>query len=249
MTDDTKQPTSTEKIEKLSTVMERLLNERKTKMREADDARAILQDAATVFDHEAAARLSAQARVADLVNGTSAADGIEAEFEQKRLTTEKANAALGQRQARAGKQLEDASRLVQALTTQAVEIDSAIRSELAAASCELEADAEQALAELAAKFLKAYVNYKATVWLRFTERPGEGRKQFVFPDQYEVTLSVPPSVVGELPGGHHQGFGEAIIYAGFEVRRFINDRVREIMGEQSGGLYPRIGAGLNIEEG
>lgn len=246
MTDDTKQLTS---IEKLSALLEKLLDERKRKLCAVDEARAILrEEPPTAFDHEAAARAVAQARVADLMNGGSSADAIAEEFEQTRLATDKATAAHEQRQAKARKQFEDASRLVQALTTQAQEIDAAIRREFASASQEWEMDAEQVLAESAAKFVMDYINAQATACIRFAESPGAGRKQFSFPSQRDMTLSVPESVWSVLPTGLKRGaIGSSVVYDRYEVERLVNARVTQIMGEQSSGLYPRIAASLRTD--
>lgn len=248
MTDDTKQPTS---IEKLSALMEKLLDERTIKLCAVDEARTILrEEPPTAFDSETAARAIAQARVADLMNDGSSADAIAEEFEKTRLATDKATILYEQRQVKARKQFEDASRLVQALTTQAEEIDAAIRREFAAASQEWEADAEQVLAESAAKFVTDYINAQAMACIRFTEIPGAGRKQFAFPGQMDMTLSIPESVLSVLPTGHKQGaIRSSVVYDRYEVERLVNARVIQIMGEQSSWLYPKIGAGLKIETG
>lgn len=232
-------------LEKMTSVLSKVMGQREESQRAVRAATAILrEEPPPAFDHEAAGRAVAQARVDDLVMGGSTADAVGADVEKQRAATVAAITKHERRITVAQQQLDQATSFLQALTAQAREIDTAIRREFASASQEWEADAEAAMGRSAVKFLMDYVNYKAVTWLRFTERPGDARKQFSWPDQYEVTLSVPPSIIHMLPDGYHHGPGEAIVYRKYEVAQLINERVNEIMGANSEGIYPKIAASL-----
>jgi hypothetical protein len=236
-------------IEKFSCLLETLMKERAARLREVGNAQAILHKAPPVeFDHEAAARAVAQARVVDLMNGSASADKIAAEFEQQRLQADNAAAAHDREQTEARKVLADSNRLVQALTIQAAEIDSAIRRELAAAAVVAEADALQRLTDSAAAFFNAYVDYKALNCIEHAETRGDGRHQFLFPKlNTDVHLSAPPAVLVALPKGCARGYGEEVVYSRYDMQRLIDARVIELMGDQSGGLYPRVGSWLTAQ--
>lgn len=232
-------------IEKLAGLLATVVDSLKKSKADAAAAQAILsEENPPAFDDEAAARSVAQARVADLMNGTTTADALDAEQDRKRIEAEKAAAAHVQRQETARKQLADANRLAAALVVQAQEIDSQIRREFASDSAEWEASAEKALALASTRWLEAYVAHKAAGWLRHAEQHGEGRRQFYMPDQFEIVLSVPAPVAEAMPAGYHLGLGEAIVYSRQEMMALIRERFIKVMSTRSGGLYPRVAANL-----
>lgn len=237
-------------LEALAATLEILVKSRKEKQLEAQSAQAVLNEPGPApFDHEALGRAVAQAQVADLLNGTSTAASIAADGERERAAADRAADRHKTRQASASKQLGDSSRVVAALTSQAEEMDLALRREFAASSVGWAADAETNLAEAASRFVERYIDYKAMMWLRGIEGHGDGRKQFYLPEQYEFTLSAPDPILEALPSGHHKGLGEAIVYKGYTMTSHINERFRQIMGDRTNGLYPAIGAGLNMDPG
>lgn len=243
MTDDKKSP-----IEKLSVVLEKLMDERLQQRRAVEAAQAVLSETPPApFDHEAAAQALARAQVADVMSGKSTAEAVAAETERQRKAAEKTFAAHEQRHAKARQQFDDASRLVQALTVQALEVDSAIRREIVAWAAEREEAAAQTLAESAARFMGDYFAYKALTWMRDAENRGERGKQFDFKDENDTSIAVPEAARGLLPGDFHSGTGETIIYRRYELQRLISDRVHGILASQSHGLYPQISASLSVD--
>lgn len=236
-------------IEKLTGVLEKLMGERLKQRRAAQDAQAVLRETPpAAFDHEAGARDVAEAQVADVVSGGSSAEAVAAETERQRKAAEKTLAAHEQRQAKARQQFDDAGRLVQALTAQALEIDSAIRREIVAWAAEREEEAARTLAKSAAEFMGTYLDYKALTWLRAAENRGERGRPFEHRYEDETLIAVPEAAQGLLPGSFHYGSGETVIYSRNEFQRLISDRVHGILASQSHGLYPQLAASLSGDE-
>lgn len=236
-------------LESLTAMLDILMDSRKRAQEEAQTAKAVLQEPPpAAFDHEAAGRAIAQARVADLMGGTNTADMTEKERVRERVLADKAAAEHEQRQADARKRLDDSNRLVQALTAQALEVDAAIRREFVADGVELASTARQALEDAAVSYLNAYIAFKAATWIGYVGLGGDGRKQFYFPDdQHETTLSAPKEIIEALPDGWKVGLGEAVIYSRQEMMGRIKQRVHEMMAARSGGRYPQIAADLPVQ--
>lgn len=218
-----------------------------TAERERRDAAAILAEAAPAgFGHAAAGRAVAEARVSDLLNGGSTAEGVQQRLDRERSEAESAAAAFARRQAAARGQAERAGPMLEALRAQALELDRAVRHELARMGGEMEAAAAQALADAVAVYSAAMVEYRAIRWLQQAEVVAERGRQFTTLDESNLELSVPDEIRDSLPAGWlSTGTRNLVRYDRFDLAGVVGERRRALMEAATGGVYPKAGAGLH----
>lgn len=213
-------------------------------LRAADD---VLAEAAPAgFDHVAAARMVAEARVVDLLQGGSTVDGVQDRLDRERVAAEAASAAHAKRQTDAMGQVERAGQMVAVLRAQAQELDRAVRRELAKLGGEMEAAAAQALADAVAEYSRALVEFRAIVWLQHAETVGDGARQFTALSETDLALIVPTELHEGLPAGWEATSTRNMVRRDrYDLAGAVGERRREIMEEVTGGIYPRAGAGLH----
>lgn len=227
----------------LSTVME----ERCKNLSTANAATEILrQPPPSRFDEEASGRAVAQARVHDLVAGASTAEGVAAGFDKQRIATEEAIATHERRQAEARQQLATANSFLKALTSQALELDKAVRTAIAALAVDKADEAGEAFSKSVICYMEEFINFRALRWLRTVQGFGDKLKQFSpAEDEMDLRLAVPKEFLDLLPEGwaHSEIPGE-VTYKRYEVRQMVQKRGIEIMEKNSNGLFPNVGADL-----
>lgn len=214
--------------------------------REQRDAAAILAEAAPAgFDFAGAGRTIAEARVADLLQGSSTAEGVQQRLDHEKAAAESAAAAYAKRQADARGQAERAGPMVAALRAQALELDRAVRHELVRLGREMEDGATQALNAAIECYITAYVSFRAAIWLQHVGEPGERGRQFSFPREDDIKLVVPDACRSDVPEGWQQSADSGTVtWDRYGIARRVNERVTEVMFENTAGLYPKAGADL-----
>jgi hypothetical protein len=218
-----------------------------TAEREQREAAGVLAEAAPAgFDHAAAGSSIAQARVADLLNGTATADAVQQRMDRERTAVEAAAADHAKRQADALGLAKRAGPMIAALRAQALELDRAVRRELAGLGRDLEAAAAQALADAVNAYSAALVEYRATVWLQFVERVGDRGKQFDTLVEPDLEMVVPNELHDSLPAGWVPTSTSGLVKRDrYDMAGAVSERRRALMESATGGRYPKAGAGLH----
>lgn len=214
-------------------------------------AAAILAEAAPApFDHAAGGRAVAEARVADMLNGGATADGVQQRCDRERAAAEAAAADFAKRQAVARTQAERAGPMIAAAKAQAVELDRAVRAELARLGRQMEAAAAQALADAVVAYSSAVIEYRAVVWLQQVECVGERGRQFVALDEVDLALSVPNELRDCLPEGWTPSSTGSLAarFDRYDLAGVIGARRRALMEAATAGVYPKAGAHLHRAE-
>ncbi len=218
-----------------------------TAERERRDAATTLAEAAPAgFDHAGAGRAIAEARVSDLLNGGSTADSVQQRLDRERSEAESAAAAFARRQADARGQAERAGPMIAALRAQALELDRAVRHELARLGRELESAAAQALADAVAAYSGAIVEYRAVRWLQQVEVVGERGRQFTTLNESDLLMIVPDELRDGLPAGWvPTSTSNQVRFDRYALAGVVGERRRELMEASTGGAYPKAGVGLH----
>jgi hypothetical protein len=218
-----------------------------TAEREQRDASAILAEACPAgFDHAAAGRALAEARVSDMLNGSATAEGVQQRLDRERATAEAASASHAKRQADARAQVERAGPMLEALRAQAVAIDKALRLQITAFASANAAEAGEELSKSVIAYLEKFINSRALRWLRTVDGYGDKARQFWTPDdEMDLRLSVADDYLDLLPEGwiRSQVPGE-VIFKSYVVKRLVLARGTEMMQVATNGLYPKVGADL-----
>lgn len=240
-------PTSPTALQKLADSLASCTSALATAEREQRDASAILSEAApAAFDHAAAGRSVAEARVSDLLNGGSTADGVQAQIDRDRAAAEAELAAHAKRQADARAQLERAGPMIVALRAQALELDRAVRRELARLGRENHAEAAQALADAVTAYAAALIEFRAVVWLQAAEAVGAGGRQFESLVESTPELTVPAELHDALPPGWAPtSTRDTVRYDRYDLAVAIGERRRALMEAATSGVYPKAGAALH----
>lgn len=218
-----------------------------TAEREQRAAEAVLAEAPPAgFDHAAAGQMIAEANVQDLLQGSSTVDGVRQRLDGERAAAEAASAAHAKRQADARGQVERAGPMIAALRAQALELDRAVRRELARLGREKEAEAAQALADAVAEYSRALIEFRAVAWLQAVEAIGERGKQFVSLDEPNLEMTAPNEIHDGLPAGWEPtGTRNLIRRDRYDLAAAVGERRRAFMEGATGGVYPTAGAGLH----
>lgn len=221
-----------------------------TAERERRAAEAILAEASPApFDHAAAGSSIAQSRVADLLNGTATADAVQQRLDSDALAVEAQAAAFAKRQAEAQAQAERGGPMIAALRAQALELDRAVRTQLAKLGRDMEASAAKALADAVVAYSTAILEYRAVSWLQQAEQVGSRGKQFDRPEESELVLAVPRELWDCLPPGWApSGTGNLVRFDRFDLVAAIGERRCVLMEEATRGVYPQAGEGLRRTE-
>lgn len=218
-----------------------------TAEREQREAAAILAKAAPAgFDHAAAGRALAEARVSDMLNGSATADGVQQRLDRDRSAAEVAFATHAKRQTDARGQIERVGPMIEALRAQALAIDTAVRRELAAFGVANADEAGEELSRSVIAYLEKFINHRALRWLRSVEGFGDKGRQFWLPeDEMDLRISVPREYLDLLPEGWiHSEVPGGIVFKSYVVKRLVLARGTEIMQAATNGLYPKVGADL-----
>lgn len=215
--------------------------------REQREASAILAEAAPAgFDHAAAGRAVAEARVSDLLNGGATADAVQQRMDRERMAAEAAAVAFAKRQADAHAQAERAGPMIAALRAQALELDRAVRQELARLGREMEAAAAQALADAVVAYSVAIVEYRAIRWLQQAEVVGERGRQFTTLGETDLSMIVPDELRECLPAGWTPTSTSNLVrFDRYDLSMVVGDRRRALMEDATNGAYPKAGALLS----
>lgn len=234
-------------LAKLASTLSTVMGERSKNLNIVHSATEILrQPPPSRFDDQASGRAIAQARVDDLMTGGSTADGVAASFDKQRTATEEAIAMHERRQAEARQQLATANSFLQALTAQALELDKAVRTAIAALAVDKADEAGEAFSKSVIRYMEEFINYRALRWLRTVQGFGDKFKQFTpADDEMDLRLAVPEKFLDLLPEGwaHSEIPGE-VTYKPYKVKQMVQKRGIEIMEKNSNGLYPEVGADL-----
>lgn len=202
------------------------------------------------FDYAAAGRSVAEARVSDLLNGGTTADGVQRRCDSERVEVEAAAAAFVKRQAAAQAQAERATPMIEALRAQALELDRAVRHELVKLGNEMEGAAEQALADAIAAYSEAIIQYRAIVWLQQADVGGERNRQFASLAETDILVGVPDALRDSLPVGWlPMSTGNLARFDRYDLVGVLNERRRALMETATSGVYPQAGAGLHRADG
>jgi hypothetical protein len=137
--------------------------------------------------------------------------------------------------------------MVAALEAQAIELDRAIRQELARLGTAMELEAAQGLAAAIDRYSTAFVEYRAAVWLKNVKDVGQRGEQFARPeDEVDVSLNCPYPLLDSLPEGWAP---TSLRYVAkmdkFTLARLVDARRREIMELETAGLYPDAGGAIS----
>lgn len=218
-----------------------------TAEREQRGAEASLAEASPAgFDHAAAGRAVAEARVADMLSGTATADGVQERCDRERAAAESASAAHAKRQADARVQVERAMPLITALRAQAIALDLAVRREMVRLGREMETAAAQALADAVAEYSRALVEFRATIWLQDAAEVGRHGRQFSVLPEPDVELVLPAEVQGALPAGWVATSTRNLVRRDrYDLAAAIGERRRALMESATNGVYPKAGEGLH----
>lgn len=217
---------------------------------EQRDAAAILAEVPPApYDHAAGGQAVAQSRVSDLLNGGSTAAGVQQRCERDRAASAEAAAAFAKRQADAQAQAERAGPMISAARAQALELDRAVRAELAKLGSEMETAAAQALADAACAYSNAFVGYRAVRWLQQAEVVGERGRQFATLNESDLSIFVPNKLRDCLPAGwtptptdNFASFGR------YDLAVVVGERRRALMEAATSGVYPQAAAGLHRDQ-
>lgn len=240
-------PTSA--LQKLSDSLAACTSALATAQSEQRAAAAILAETAPAgFDYAAAGRSVAQARVSDLLQGGSTADGVQQRRDRERVAAEAAAAAFAKRQADAQAQAERATPMIAALRAQSLELDRAVRQELARLGRDMEAQAAQALADAAVAYSVAVVEYRAICWLQHAEVVGERGRQFATLSESDISIFVPNKLRDCLAGWTSTSIDNFARFDRFDLAVVVGERRRAIMQEATSGVYPQAGAGLHRDQ-
>lgn len=198
------------------------------------------------YDFAAAGRSVAQARVSDLLQNGSTADGVQQRLDLERAAAEAATAAYAKRKAAAQAQAERAVPMIAALHAQALELDRATRHELAKRGHEMEGPAAQALADAAVAYSTAMVEYRAALWLQISEVVGEHGKQFTTLVETDISIFVPNKHRDCLPEGWMPTPTDNFAHFDrYDLAGVVAARRRALMEDATAGVYPQAGAGLH----
>lgn len=221
-----------------------------TAEREQREAADVLAEAAPAgFDHAAAGSSIAQARVADLLNGSATADAVQQRMDRDRTAVDAAAAAFAKRQADARGQSERAGPMIAALRAQSIELDRATRQELARMGREMEASAAQALAESVIAYSTAIIEYRAILWLQQAEAIGDRGQQFTTLDETDLSMILPDELRDCLPAGWTPSSTSNLVrFDRYDLAGVVGERRRALMEAATSGVYPQAGAGLHRAE-
>lgn len=196
------------------------------------------------FDHAAAGRSVAEARVSDLLNGGATADSVQQRCDRERVAAEAAATAFAKRQSDAQAQAERSSPMIAALRAQALELDRAVRHELVKLGIEMEAAAAQALTDAITAYTEAIIHYRAVSWLQLVNVVGERNQQFATHVETDILIGVPDALRDCLPIGWTPSPGKLARFDRYDLAGVVNERRRILMEAATSGLYPQAGAGL-----
>lgn len=198
------------------------------------------------YDHAAGGRAVAEARVSDLLNGGATADGVQQRLDRERAAAEAAAGAFAKRQSDAQAQAERAAPMIAALRAQALELDRAVRAEMAKLGRKMEAGAAQALADAVGAYSTAILEYRAVRWLQQAEQVGERGRQFYPLDENDLILAVPRELWDGMPAGWTPSSTSNLVrYDRFDLAAAIGERRRALMEDATNGAYPKAGALLH----
>lgn len=252
MTDENIMESADSMFKKLPAVLGKVMDERIENKRMARDASAVLSEPPPLaFDHEAAGRAIAHARVDDLLKDTNTADALAADFEKKRTSTEAAIIRHEKRKAEAKKQLDQANSFLEALTSQALELDQVLRKVFAEFGTQLESVMAKRLSDAIAHYIDEYVGYRSVIWLQYAQNIGERGGQFGFPEEVGISLTLPLAcrdlLPDLLPDDYVLGVDSVVTFKKYDIAALIKKRVIQTMEANSEGLYPSICADLAKE--
>lgn len=197
------------------------------------------------FDHAAAGRSVAEARVSDLLNGGATADSVQQRCDRERVAAEAAATAFAKRQSDAQAQAERAAPMITALRAQALELDRAVRHELVRLGNEMEAAAAQALADAIATYTETIIHYRAVRWLQLVDVVGERNRQFATHVETDILIGVPDALRDCLPIGWIPSTGNLARFDRYDLVGVVNERRRVLMETVTSGVYPQAGASLH----
>lgn len=213
---------------------------------EQRDAAAILAEVPPHgFDFAAAGRSVAEARVSDLLNGGTTADGVQQRCDHERVAADAAATAFAKRQADAQAQAERSAPMITALRAQALELDRAVRHELVRLGNEMEAQAAQALTDAIAAYTEAIIHYRAVRWLQLVDVVGERNRQFATHVETDIVIGVPDALIDCLPIGWVPSPGNLARFDRYDLVGVVNERRLALMETVTSGVYPQAGAGLH----
>ncbi len=240
-------PASASALRKLADSLAAVMTALAAAEREQRDAEGILAEVPPVpFDHAAAGRAVAEARVADLMSGSATADAVQQRMDRDRAEAAAAADAFAKRQAGAQAQAESAGPMIAALRGQAVELDRALRSGLAQLGQNMEAAAAQAMADAIGAYLDAFVEYKAVRALQQAEVVGNAGRQFVALNESDLSVSCPNEIMDRLPAGWMSaGTRNLLRHDRFDLAGVIGERRRALMEDATNGAYPAAAALLH----
>lgn len=210
-------------------------------------AEAVLSEAAPAgFDHAAAGRAVAEARVADMLSGTATADGVQERCDRERAAAESASTAYAKRQADARAEVERSGPMIAALRAQAIALDMAVRRELVRLGKEKEAEAAQALGDAVAEYSRALIAFRALKWLQDAESIGGRGRQFAALTEPDLEMIVPTEIWDGLPAGWVPTSTRDLVRRDrYDLAAAVGERRREIMESATSGVYPKAGAQLH----
>lgn len=234
-------------LAKLAGALNTVVGERAKNLSAIHDATEILREAApAAFDHEAAVLAVAEARVVDLMAGTSTADAMQADFDKRRTAAEGAIANHERRLTAARQQLERASSLLEALTAQGVELDKALRREFSRFGAEKSDEVVAELSRSVARYLDDFINYRAAIWLRgIASYGGKGRQFWPAADEMDLSFAVLDEFIDLLPAGCVRSSTPGVVtYKSYVVKQLVQQRGLEMMNAKTRGLYPQVAVDL-----
>lgn len=238
-------PTSA--LEKLASSLAACTSELAKAENEQRTAAAILAEVPpTGFDFAAAGRSVAEARVSDLLNGGTTADGAQQRCDREQVAAEAAATSFAKRQSDAQAQAERAAPMITALRAQALELDRAVRQELVRLGYELEVPAVRALAAAIDAYSESILQYRAIRWLQQADVVGERNRQFETFVETDILIGLPDVLRESLPiGWTPMSTGDLARFDRYDLVGVLNERRRALMEAATSGLYPQAGAGLH----